>query len=136
MRVVHAPLEVMFITDSVFPIAFLPDAALPVLDARFGLRQLDPARIEPMLGELFFDSHPAQRISVVAGWQSPSRMPMIGQQDDGHDLERMVRFDFVDGFAELHENLHRYVREVVPTLPDTEAFSMCVFLESDCYRPQ
>ena len=99
MRVIDAPLQVVFIADRVLPIPLLPDTALPMLLARYGLWQFGSASSQPSLGKLFFDPHPTQGITVITGGQNPNGMPMIGQQHDGEEIERMVALDFLNRLA-------------------------------------
>src|SRR5262249_35008028 len=78
----------------------MPDPTLPMPVARLRLRQFRSATLEPGLGKFLFNSHPAQRIAVVAARQGPHGVPVIRQQDNRHNFERMIVLHVLDGLAE------------------------------------
>src|SRR5436190_2510303 len=100
MKVVHVTLEIAFPIERVFPIAALPDAAFPpfapgVRDDSFG-----PAAVKEGLGEFFLNSPPAQGVTVITRGQSPDRMQMIGQENDGGCLEGPACTNRLEGITQ------------------------------------
>src|SRR5262245_25747236 len=87
MEIVHVTLKIVFFVERVFPVAALPDAAF--LPFAPGIRDdsFRPTALEKGLGEFLLNSPPAEGVAVIAGRQSPDRMKMIGQENDGGKLE-------------------------------------------------
>ena len=79
--------EIAVVSQAVFPVAPLPDAALafaaPALGNQFALRQR--ARKSRL------DQPPAGGEIAIVVRQSPDRMQVTGQDDDTHDRERRRR---------------------------------------------
>ena len=90
MDVVEVAVEVVFVGDGVFPIACLPDAPIAPLPAGGALWLLRSAGCQPGFGEFFLDPSPACRIGVIAGWQSPEGVQMLGKQNESMDFKRAV----------------------------------------------
>src|SRR5262245_19452100 len=88
-RIVPAILDVArvvgFVADKVLPEAALPDAAFIARDADSAA----PLRLRQCLREAALDQSPARREVAIARRQGPDRMQMIGQYDEGIDLEVM-----------------------------------------------
>src|SRR5580704_7412981 len=86
MDIVGMPREILFIAQSMLPIAPLQNAAFALLRAARGpaLAGRQAAR------EHRLDQPPPQRKISVAFRQRPDRMQMVRQDDDGFDVERMA----------------------------------------------
>jgi hypothetical protein len=98
--VIHAPLQIVFVTNRMLPITFVPHATLPMFLSRRRLRELRAASHEPSFRELLFDSHPSQWIPAIATWQGPDRVPMVGKKYNRYDLERMISTHRLDRLSE------------------------------------
>ena len=96
VTVIGTAFQVIFITNRVFPVTLLPDSTQATFRSRFGLRKLSAASVEPSLGEFLLDPHPAKRIAIITGRKGPDSVPMIWQQDDGNNFERMISLDLQD----------------------------------------
>ena len=96
VTVVGAAFQIVLITNRVFPVTFLPDAALSLAIARCRLRPFVATSAKPSFGEFFLDPHPAKRISIVTGRTRPDCVQMIRKQYDCDDLKRMMIFDLMN----------------------------------------
>ena len=90
VNVIDTPLEIVFVAQRVLPISSLPHAAHSVSPTRDRLNSLTATAVQPAFCEFFLDAGPAQRVLLVAWRECPDRVPMVGEQDDGHHPERML----------------------------------------------
>src|SRR5215218_4838445 len=79
--------------DEMLPEPPLPDAALVAGDAN----GVEPLILRQCSCEPALDQAPARGEIVIAGWQRPDRMQMIGQHDEGVDREGMALTRRSDG---------------------------------------
>ena len=100
VNVIDAPLEIVFVAQRVLPISSLPHAAHSVSPTRDRLNSLTAASVQPALCEFLLDAGPAQRVLLVAWRECPDRVPMVGEQDDGHHPERMLDPNLVNCLAQ------------------------------------
>jgi len=92
MNVIHMSGKVPFVSDEVFPIPALPDAAFS-----FARPAGAPAfPLGDMPREPRFDEHPPSGVVRVTKRQSPHRMQMFRQNHHGVDSEGMPFFHYAD----------------------------------------
>ncbi len=103
MDVIHMSGKVPFVSDEVFPIPALPDAALPF--ARPAGVPAFPLRDMPR--ESRFDEHPPSGVVRVTRRQSPNRMQMFRPNHHSGDGERMPLLHHADKLTEDVNGLHR-----------------------------
>ena len=100
---------IQVVTDGVFPITALPDAAVAATGRRGGF-QLgigDAAR------KSLLDPQSARRILVVALRQSPDAVEMIWQRDPGVDVKRRGIASLLDACAQQIDPPNQYVGSAV-----------------------
>ena len=96
MNVVSMPRKILFIAQSMLPIAPLPNAAFALFRAARG-----PALVGRQTArERRLDQPPPQRKISVAFRQRPDRMQMVRQDDDGFDVERMAPSNIAERLAQ------------------------------------
>jgi hypothetical protein len=83
--IVHMRSEILVVADGMLPEPPLPDAALPAAFARLRTALAHGKAA----GENRLDQPPSHREVIIAGWQRPYAMKMIGKHDPGIDGERM-----------------------------------------------
>ena len=96
MDIVGMPREILFIAQSMLPIAPLPNAAFALFRAarRNALAGTQLAR------ECGLEQPPPQRKISVVFWQCPDRVQMVRQNDDGLDVEWMASPDIAECLAQ------------------------------------
>jgi len=98
--VIEVRFEVAFVADRMFPKSALPNAASPFAEPRGRTLRLSPAALQPRPSELPLDPSPPQRIGVIARWQGPKGMQMLGQQHDSRDFKRVAQPTFPHRLAQ------------------------------------
>lgn len=99
MNVVAQAFEFGFVADGMFPETALPDAAFILFLSRIATGGFGSTSGEVVHGERRFDQTPAGGIVFVAVGKSPNAVQVIGQQDNGIHVERMVRANRLHGGA-------------------------------------
>jgi hypothetical protein len=84
VNVIDMGREVIVVADHVLPVTALPDASLAAAGAGLG----SPLAAGQGAGEDRLDQPPAGRKIVVAGWQRPDAVEVIGKHHPGVDGER------------------------------------------------
>jgi hypothetical protein len=96
MDIVGMPREILFIAQSMLPIAPLPNAAFTLFRTACGPALADRRAAR----EHQFDEPSPRRKISVAFRQRPDRMQMIRQDDDGFDVERMAAPNITERLAQ------------------------------------
>jgi hypothetical protein len=73
MNVIDVTREIVFIADSMFPVAPLPNAFVAFCDIAWRAHRSDRQTAR----KLAFDEAPAEREIPIAGWQRPNRVEMV-----------------------------------------------------------
>lgn len=96
MNIIAMPLKIALVSQSVFPVASLPNTTLALALAASGnlLACLDTMREE------CFDQPPSGRIIGVSRRERPDRVQMVGQDHDRIESEGMARTDSAKSLAQ------------------------------------
>jgi hypothetical protein len=107
MDVIEVLVVVVLTGDGVFPEAALPDAAFLPSNAGRIEGRFSSVLVAPLASELRFDERDAEGIAFVLFGKSPDAMQMIGEEDDGRNLERARALAFFDGGSEAFSSERR-----------------------------
>jgi hypothetical protein len=109
VNVIAVPLEIAFISQSVFPISPLPDAAFVFAFAanRNSLACLDATREECL------DQAPPRRVVRISWRQSPDSMQMVRQHDDRIEHKGMAHPYIAKCFPQQSHSLRKEPRAAV-----------------------
>ena len=104
MNIVEVSRKIGVVADDMLPKSSLPNVLLTLgMTARIPLDWL--MRAHETLREGFFDETPSQRKIGVALRKRPNDMNMIGQYDEGVDVEGVSDFDTAQGVLEESNGL-------------------------------
>src|SRR5260370_8863899 len=91
MHVIKMAAKIALVANGMLPEAALPDPSGPLPDARAGAALLRAAGCEVGARESRLEMRDAERKIRVARWQRQQKVELIGQQDDGLQVQRMER---------------------------------------------
>ena len=91
--VIAMPEVILLVSDSVLPVARLPNPAPPLAAALLGYIPIAPAVGKIFTGEKRLDLPPACGKIIIAVRQRPDAMKVVRQEDEGEEVKRKSAAD-------------------------------------------
>ena len=100
MNAIGATLQIILVSNDMFPESPLPYRSLPMAPPRFTQIAFAFTTTQEIAGESLFHHPPTKRIVGVTFGKRPNRMEVVGKQNHGDNFKRSLSADRIQGTAQ------------------------------------